>query len=412
MHFSLCHTMVLIIDPQIAGISGDMLLSSLVHIGANKDKIINGIKIAQSFLPDSKIKNIDFITLNKNGIHATKLALELDEHIHERKGNDIKNCIAKTVEKLNLSQEAKSFAISSIQSLIVAESKVHGEPLESIHFHEAASLDTVIDIVGVAIALDDLGMFKEKIVCLPVAVGGGFVSFSHGKVSNPASAVLEIFKDSGITIFGGQAKDELCTPTGSSMLVNIVSDQVDFYPQIRITAVGYGAGEKNFDSFSNVLKLVRGTEVQNLSLDSVSILETNLDDVSGEVMGSLIERLIVQGAKDVTVVNGITKKGRPTFILSVMCSHKISNSLINIIFEQTGTLGIRIRQSDRIIKDRISKSKKVSISGKDFVIRYKESKFENKPDFKIEFDDIQMVSQELLVSLRESERLITKSLFG
>lgn len=402
---------VLIIDPQIAGISGDMLLSSLVHIGANKEKILNGVKTIQSFLPESKIKNIDFTQLNKNGIFSTKLVLELDEHFHERKAVEIRDCIEKTVEHIGLSNKAKNFAISSIQSLIDAESRVHGMNPESIHFHEAASIDTAIDIVGVAIALDDLGLFQERIISMPVAVGSGYVDFSHGKTSNPASAILEIFKNSDIMILGGQVKDELCTPTGSSMLVNLVSSNKDYYPPMRITDIGYGAGEKNFKEFSNVLKIVRGIDVSSLTMDSVSILETNLDDVSGEIIGSLIQQLTDLGAKDVTVTNGVTKKGRPTFVLTVICSPERSNLLTDVIFDQGSTLGIRIRQSDRIIKTRTLKSNKISIHGKDFLVRFKESYFQDRIDFKIEFDDIQMISNQLHVSLRESERLITKALF-
>lgn len=410
--FHFVNLMVLVIDPQVAGISGDMLLSSLVHLGANKEKIINGVKTAESFLDGSKINKINFVSITKNGIHSTKLVLDLDENIHERKGSDIKNCIIKTAEKLNLSQKAINFSISSIQTLISAESNIHGESHESVHFHEAASIDTVIDIVGTAIALDDLGLFEEKIICLPVAIGGGFVNFSHGKVSNPTSAILEIFKDSNIVIFGGQITEELCTPTGASMLVNLVSSCNTYYPPINVNSIGYGAGEKNFDGFSNVLKITRGKEIPNMSIDSISVLETNLDDVSGEIIGSLIEKLMKIGAKDVTVVNGITKKGRPTFILSVMCSQEISAIIAETIFQETGTLGIRIRSSERIIKERTLKSNKISIKGKDFVIRYKESKLGDVLDFKIEFDDIQFVAKELQISIRESERLITKSLFG
>ena len=182
--------MVIVIDPQIAGISGDMLLSSLVNLGANKNKIINGIKESEKFLSGSTIKKIDFQKIQKYGIESTELILEIDENISERKGVEIKKAILESVNLLNLTAKAKIFAESCINTLISAESKIHGISEDSVHFHEASSIDTLVDIVGITIALDDLQLFKEKIVCLPISVGGGTVSFSHGTMSNPASCLL------------------------------------------------------------------------------------------------------------------------------------------------------------------------------------------------------------------------------
>ena len=234
--------MVLIIDAQIAGISGDMILSSLVNLGANKSRIIEGIYTAESFLDDSKITNIDFVSVQKNGKVATQLILEVDENVHERKGTDVKNCIIDSAKKIGLSKSGFNFATKSINTLISAESKVHGEPESSVHFHEAASIDTVVDILGTAIALDDLNLFNDEIICSPVAIGGGSVTFSHGKTSNPAYAILEIFKNTEIIIQGGTITDELTTPTGASILVNLTKTCSEFYPPIKIDSVGYGAG--------------------------------------------------------------------------------------------------------------------------------------------------------------------------
>ena len=212
--------MVFVIDAQVAGISGDMLLCSLVNIGANKSKIIDGIRDAESLCKYVKVKKIDFADVKKNSLQATELLLEIDDDAHERKGIEIKEIIAKSAEQLKISESAKTFAVKSIETLIHAESKIHGEPEDSVHFHEAASFDTVIDILGTAIALDDLGCFDDDIVVTPVAIGGGTVTFSHGTTSNPAYAILEIFRESGIITVGGNVKEELTTPTGASMLVN------------------------------------------------------------------------------------------------------------------------------------------------------------------------------------------------
>ena len=279
--------MVFVIDAQVAGISGDMLLSSLVNIGANKSKIIDGIRSAESLCKDVKIKKIDFVEVKKNSLQATELLLEIDDDTHERKGIEIKEIITKSVEQLTISESAKTFAIKSIETLIRAESKIHSEPEDSVHFHEAASFDTVVDILGTAIALDDLGCFDDGIVATPVAIGGGTVTFSHGTSSNPAYAILEIFRESGIITVGGNVKEELTTPTGASMLVNLVKECSEFYPPMKIQSIGYGAGQKDFDGFSNVLKIVRGIASTKLQLDTVKILETNVDDVSGEVLGKI-----------------------------------------------------------------------------------------------------------------------------
>ena len=186
--------MVIIIDPQIAGISGDMLLSTLVNLGANKTKIIDGVRLTEKYLSGSKIKKIDFKKIKKHGTEALELVLDLEENFSERKGIEIKECIEKSINDLELSNNAKTFAMNSVQILIKAESKIHGTSLESVHFHEASSIDTVIDIVGTAIALDDLKIFDEEIITTPVAIGGGTITFSHGTTSNPAGAILEIFK--------------------------------------------------------------------------------------------------------------------------------------------------------------------------------------------------------------------------
>ncbi len=402
MHFYNLDVMVLVIDPQIAGISGDMLLCSLVDLGAKKSKIIEGVKTSQSFLHDSKIEKIDFKKIDKHGVNATSLILKLDEHHHERKGIEIKNCITKTAQKIGLSDKAAKFANSSIDTLISAESKIHGVPKDSVHFHEAASIDTVIDILGTAIALDDLKCFDQEIITMPVAVGNGMVSFSHGTVSNPAGAILGIFAKSGIMISGNDAKSELATPTGAAMLVNLASRCVEYYPLMKIDSVGYGAGQKNFEGFSNVLKLVLGKQ-SSLKSDSVTILETNVDDVSGEILAHVIDKIMTSGAKDISVIPTMTKKGRPSHMISVICDQKDVDKLVHILISETGTLGVRIRSSERFIVPRKIISIKIKINNKDFTIRCKTA---SKHQFKVEYDDIKALSNKLSMSFKQTEELI------
>ncbi len=393
--------MVVVIDPQIAGISGDMLLCSLVDIGAKKSKIITGIKISEQFLKNSKISKIDFKKINKHGVSATSLVLKLDEHIHERKATEILNCITKSAQKIGLSKQATKFALDSISTLIYAESKIHGVPKNSVHFHEAASIDTVVDILGTAIALDDLNFFGHQIITMPVAVGSGTVTFSHGIVSNPAGAILKILEKSGIIISGKDSNSELTTPTGACMLVNLVNRCSEHYPMMKIETSGYGAGQKNFEHFSNVLKIVVGKQSQ-LQSDTVSVLETNLDDVSGELLGHVIEMIMSNGAKDTFVVPTIAKKGRPGHIISVICDHHNVEKLVNILISETGTLGVRIRTTERFIVPRKITNLKVKIHNFDFLIRYKIA----GKSFKIEYDDIKKVSKKLMLTFKQTEELI------
>jgi len=402
--------MVFVIDAQVAGISGDMLLCSLVNIGANKSKIIDGIRIAESLCKDVKVKKIDFVEVKKKSLQATELLLEIDDDAHERKGIEIKEIITKSVGQLKISESAKTFAVKSIETLIRAESKIHGEPEDSVHFHEAASFDTVIDLLGTAIALDDLGCFDDDIIVTPVAIGGGTVTFSHGTSSNPAYAILEIFRESGIITVGGNVKEELTTPTGASKIVNLVKECSEFYPPMKIQSIGYGAGQKDFEGFSNVLKIVRGVGSTKLQLDTVKILETNVDDVSGEVLGNMIEKIMAQGAKDVTISSAITKKGRPTNLVSVICDSDTMNSVMDLLVTETGTLGVRVRTSERYIVPRAVKTLSVNIQGQNFDVRYKIRDLNNGSHFKIESDDIKEISSVLSISFKDTEELLNQEI--
>tara|TARA_B110000014_G_scaffold19259_1_gene12497 strand:+ start:227 stop:1450 length:1224 start_codon:yes stop_codon:yes gene_type:complete len=401
--------MVIVIDPQIAGISGDMLLSSLIDLGADKNEIIEGIKKSEKFLSNSNIKKIDFKKIQKHGIESTELILEVDEDVSKRKGIEIKKAILDSVNELNLSIKAKTFAESCINSLISSESKIHGINEDSVHFHEASSIDTLIDIVGVTIACENLKLFEEKIVCLPISVGGGTVSFSHGTMSNPASAVLQIFKNSNLNIQGNNAKEELTTPTGACILANLTNNPIEYYPSMNITSIGYGAGQKNFDTFSNVLKIIKGSE-DNSKKDLVKILETNIDDVSGEILGHLIEKIMEQGAKDVSIYPGITKKGRPTNLVCVICDESVVDTIIDTLVLETGTLGIRISDSNRIIVPRTNHSFSLAFGGKSFEVNYKKSSYKGKTHFKIEFDDLKNISNSLDKSIIDVEAFLRREI--
>ncbi len=288
-----------------------------------------------------------------------------------------------------------------------AESKIHGESLSSIHFHEASSIDTVIDIIGTAVALDDLQLLDDEIVCTPVAVGGGTLTFSHGTTSNPAGAILEIFSNSNIVISGGQVKEEITTPTGASMLSSVTQICMDYYPKMKVKSIGYGAGKKNFDGFSNVLKIVLGEKSKQFQHDSVKVLETNVDDVSGEILGNMIEKIMGAGAKDVTISSAITKKGRPTNLVSVICDSFSMNQIIDLLISETGTLGVRVRSSERFTVPRSIEKITIEIRGASYDVNCKISYDGNSiKNFKVESDDIKAISNSLSQSFKKTEELI------
>lgn len=228
-------------------------------------------------------------------------------------------------------------------------------------------------------------------------------------MSNPASAILEIFRNSHLKIKGNDANEELTTPTGACILANLTNTSMDYYPPMKINSIGYGAGQKDFEKFSNVLKIVQGS-TNNLEIDSVKILETNVDDVSGEILGNLIETIMQKGARDVSIYHGIAKKGRPTNLVSVICDDQNITEIVDTLILETGTLGVRITESSRFIVPRTNHNASLTINGKPFDVRYKKSSFKEKIDFKIEFDDLKHISSSLEKSIKETESLLRKEI--
>ena len=228
-------------------------------------------------------------------------------------------------------------------------------------------------------------------------------------MSNPASAILQIFKNSNLNIQGNNSKEELTTPTGACILVNLTNNPVQHYPSMNIGSIGYGAGQKDFEGFSNVLKIIQGDE-NNFEMDSVKILETNIDDVSGEILGHLIEKIMDQGAKDVSIYPGITKKGRPTNLVCVICDDVKVDVIIDTLVLETGTLGIRISNSNRYIVPRTNHNFSLTFDGKSFEVNYKKSSHKGKIHFKIEFDDLKNISNALDKPIVDIESFLRKEI--
>ena len=178
---------------------------------------------------------------------------------------------------------------------------------------------------------------------------------------------------------------------------------------MSVNSIGYGAGKKDFEGFSNVLKIIQGDE-NNVAMDSVKILETNVDDVSGEILGHLIEKIMDQGAKDVSIYPGITKKGRPTNLVCVICDDVKVDAVVDTLVSETGTLGIRISNSNRFIVPRTNHNFSLTFDGKSFEVNYKKSSHNGKIHFKIEFDDLKKISNALDRPIVDIESFLRKEI--
>jgi len=396
---------IVIIDSQIAGISGDMLLSSLVDIGANKKKVVDSIYACQDYFEGSKIRKVDFIKTTSYGISCTKLLFEYKDSTRFRLGSVVYRSIASCCDSINLSNVAKSFVLNSIKTIITAESKIHGGKHDDVRLHEVSTVDTAADLIGTAVALDNLGLLSQKFYATDVAIGNGMLQFSHGIVPNPGNAILEILSNSQIQLVPGKIDGELTTPTGAAMLVNLASEHISQYPPFIPEQIGNGAGQKDGKNVANILRLVVGQSNSNVDHTSESVyeIETNVDDATGETIGNMIETLYANGAKDVTVLQGISKKNRPSFIIKVLSDMASRDSLVKLLLNETGSLGCRVHEINRITIPRSFITVPITIGNQRFVVKVKLSKDKDGTIrmIKPEYDDIKKIATRLKVPYRK-----------
>lgn len=400
---------IAVIDSQIAGIAGDMLMASLVDAGASKTKVIDAIFACQDFLNGSKIAKANFAEVVSHGFAATQLQMKCTDSVHERKGREMHLSLARCCDSLGLDQRAKTFALESIKTIISAEAAIHGESFDSVRLHEASSIDTLADLVGCATALQDLKLFDGKIYSTMVAVGGGVLKFSHGTVPNPASAILEIFKNKQFMLAGGQTEEEMTTPTGAAMLVNLAQGSVNYYPSIAPEKIGYGAGTKKFEGFANVVRVLVGTSniVFETTRDTVCVVETNIDDASGELVGNLVERLS-EVAKDVTAIPGTTKKSRPAYLIRIVSESAQLNSVLEVLFSESGTLGARVQEVERYVLPRVLLIVPLDIKGMTFSVHVKVAKDSagRVTNVKAEFEDVRLIASRCKIPVKRAMELV------
>ncbi len=341
-------------------------------------------------------------------MRALSLNLEYDDNAKHRRGVELYDAIDRCANKLALENKARVFALNSIKAIIEAEAKAHGEDFNNVHLHEASSIDTMIDIIGCAVALQDLSIFNEKIYATKVAVGGGVLTFSHGTISNPSNAILEILNDRFV-ITGGPIDRELTTPTGASMLASL-AEPIEYYPSIKIDKVGYGAGKNDFDNLPNILKVVKAKESKSLIKESIVMIETNVDDVNGEMLGSIIDTLFAANAKDVSIIPSITKKNRLASIVRVITDNNSLMKIIEVLIKELGTLGIRVQSIDRYTLPRSIVSIPISINDEIFTVRVKIARYDDIINMKAEYDDLKHIASKTALSLPSVKMLVDKEI--
>ncbi|MFA5363734.1 MAG: nickel pincer cofactor biosynthesis protein LarC [Candidatus Bathyarchaeia archaeon] len=397
---------IVVIDSQIAGIAGDMLLAALLDLGANKDKVTSAIYSLEQF--GYQNINIEIKKVMRKEFQATTIDVtaKTSPHLH---GCELIKIVETCTEQLNLSQKAKQFALNVINTLVGAEAKMHNTNLEHAHLHEVGLVDTAAEIVGSAVALDDLELFDSKIVATPVSVGGGLFKFSHGIVSSPAPATLLIFQSKQFPIKGGPIETELATPTGASIIVNLADETTSFYPAMVPTLIGYGAGTKNFQELPNVLRIAVGKPLDyGLTKEEIAVLETNLDDVTGETLGHAIDVLLQEGAKDVNIIPAVTKKSRPSHIVKVTANKQDVERLSRVLMDETGTLGVRVYPCQRHVINREVLQVELTIGGTKESVTIKVAKDHNGSvvNIKPEFEDVKRIANKLKKPLRQVNELI------
>ncbi len=386
-----------------------MLLGALMDAGANLEAIQDALKLIPKNFPRCESLRLETREVKKHGFRACSVDFTISEKDEETKAQELIRSAHAIANASKLSENARSFAVAAIQTLADVESKLHGLELSKAHLHEAGSTDTLADVFGVAAACDSLDLFEGEILATPVAVGGDLISFSHGTVAIPAPAVLEIARMKGIPIVGGPEASELATPTGMAMLANITNKFVETFPAIIPDKVGYGAGKEELVKAPNFLRVVIGQSIsQKYGAEVVQVLETNLDDVSGEILGHALQRILDSGAKDAWVTPSLFKKNRPGHVLHAICDPSDAQKIADIIIKETGTFGVRFQQWNRFILQREVGTVKLQIAGKTFEVRVKLAKdgsgrvVRAKP----EFEDVRAIAEALNKPAREISDLV------
>lgn len=311
-----------------AGASGDMILGAMVAAGVDQ----NALRQQLSLLNVDGFK-INFETVDRSGLSATYARVETAHEHKHRHLSDIKQII----ENSGVSDAAKKLSIEIFTRLAEAEARVHNEPVDHVHFHEVGALDAIVDIVGAAICFDLLKI--DRFLSSPLHVGSGTIQMAHGRFPVPPPAVAELLK--GVPFYSTDIQGELLTPTGAA-IITTVCHEFGPIPPMKTDVTGYGAGTRQYKDFPNVLRVMLGeTEAHGATDERLWMIETNIDDMSPQLLGHVMDVAFEQGALDCYFTPVQMKKNRPGVLLSVLCEPDKKESLLNLLFTETTTLGVR-----------------------------------------------------------------------
>jgi hypothetical protein len=320
-----------------SGISGDMLVGALADAGADRESIVQAIESLETGAV------LSFERVKRCGIAATKFHVSVPQtHGHRHLSH-----ILKMIEKAELPEHAKQNASDVFRRLGEAEAAVHQMPIEKVHFHEVGAADSIADIVGACVAFESLGV--EAIVSSPLNLGSGTVKTEHGVLPVPAPATAALL--TGKPVYSRGPAVELTTPTGAAVVATL-AHSFGALPPMKIVRTGYGAGGHDFAEQPNVLRVILGESTGAVEATTVSVIEANIDDLSPQILGYAVERLLTQGALDATLQSIGMKKGRPGVLLRVIAKPEDRDRLAQLIFAETSTLGLRIYEAERRVQKR------------------------------------------------------------
>ncbi len=378
----------------VAGIAGDMTLAAFVSAGLSLDELQRELK---------KLPLEGFELIGSHVMRSSISAVHIDVAIshtphYHRHLKDI-NAI---IDSSGLSARVKEVAKSIFRVIGEAEARIHNSTPEKIHFHEVGALDSIVDIVGVAICLEKFGI--ERVYTSPVRLGsGGRIATQHGTMPTPAPATVEILK--GYPTILTDIPEELTTPTGAAIVkalsAGVLSDEI-----IKVEAVGYGAGTKEFAHIPNLLRVIIGQIEAQTEQEHIVTVETNIDDMNPQVYPYIIEKLLAAGAHDAYLIPIIMKKGRPGILLSVMVEKSKLDAVVQIIYTQTSTLGLRIQEIGR----RKLPRREVQVQTQFGIVRAKAVLRNGKEVLTPEFEECKRIAETLGRPVLDVQRELMKEL--
>lgn len=338
---------ILFIEP-FSGISGDMLLGALLDLGLELARLEEKLKLLAL-----EGYSLSATPCSRAGIRAVKFEVHGADpedhghhhhhhHHHDRSFGDIRGMI----ESSRLSDWAKQTSIRAFRRLAEAEGKIHGCPADEVHFHEVGAVDSIVDMVGAVVAIEDL--MPVRVISADVNVGQGVLECRHGKYPAPGPATLELLK--GIPVYASADSGELTTPTGAALLATF-AESFEPRPRMKVKRIGYGAGSRDRSGAANVLRLSLGEGAGHdaglISGSMVAVIEANLDDMNPQLYGYFQERALEAGALDVFAVPAYMKKNRPGMVISVVCDPGRTETMADLLLTETTTIGVRYGFAER-----------------------------------------------------------------